>query len=109
MEEVISISKNEHCGEPDDVGPTSDMMPIDNMGPSGCPIGATGFEAHVDRMLVERSKLQEKIAKLDVFISGNKYKMLRQVQQDLLVAQYNAMLTYLGILEMRLKVEGVKL
>lgn len=44
-----------------------------------------------------------------MFIDGDKYKELPDYKQDLLVSQYNAMLTYLGILEMRLKVEGVKL
>lgn len=63
----------------------------------------------VNRMFAERADLQDKIVKLDAFIDGDKFNELPIVKKELLVAQYNAMLTYLGILEMRLKVEGVQL
>ena len=76
-------------------------------GPQGLP--GPAVEPFVARMLIERSELQEKIAKLDKFIDSNKFSELSVVKQDLLVSQYNAMLTYLGILEMRLKFEGVQL
>lgn len=92
MKEVISISKNDPTGEPGTRGPEGPKV-----------------EPFVARMLMEHAELREKITKLDVFIDGDKYKTLRQVQQDLLVAQYNVMLTYLGILEMRIKYEGVKI
>lgn len=92
MKEIISVSKNDPTGEPGTRGPEGPMV-----------------EPFVARMLMERVELKEKIDRLDMFIDGDKFKELPIVKQDLLVSQYNAMLTYLGILEMRLKIEGVKL
>ena len=88
MKEIIPISKNDPCGEPGQIGLI--------------------YPDYVNRMLLERFELREKITKLNKFIDGDKFKELPIVKQDLLVSQYNAMLTYLGILEMRLKIEGVK-
>ena len=105
MKEIIPVSKNDPCGEP---GAPNNVEPI-AMGPSGCPMGSPYSKLYVHRMIAERSELQEKITKLDTFIDGDKFRELSIVKQDLLVSQYNAMLTYLGILEMRLKFEGVKL
>lgn len=92
MEELVTVSKNDPVGESGTRGPEGPMV-----------------EPFVARMLMERVELKEKIDRLDMFIDGDKYKELPDYKQDLLVSQYNAMLTYLGILEMRLKVEGVKL
>lgn len=92
MKEVIPVSKNDPCGEPGTRGPEGPKV-----------------EPFVARMLMEHAELKEKINKLDAFIDGDKYVELPDYKQDLLVAQYNAMLTYLGILEMRLKCEGVKI
>lgn len=90
MKEVIPVSKNDPCGEPG-------------------AVGSAGLEPFVERMLVERIELKEKINKLDAFIDGDKYAKLPDYKQDALVNQYNAMLTYLGVLEMRIKFEGVKI
>lgn len=89
MKEIIPVSKNDPCGEPGQIGPI--------------------YPDYVNRMIFERNDLREKVTKLNKFIDGDKFSELTIVKQDLLVAQYNVMLTYLGILEMRLKVEGVKL
>lgn len=88
MEELVTVSKNDPTGEPGQIGPI--------------------YPDYVNRMLIEHSDLKEKITKLDKFIDSDKFSELSIVKQDLLVNQYNAMLTYLGILEMRLKIEGVK-
>lgn len=89
MKEIIPVSKNDPCGEPGQIGPI--------------------YPDYVNRMIFERSDLKEKVTKLDKFIDSDKFSELSIVKQDLLVNQYNAMLTYLGILEMRLKVEGVQI
>ena len=89
MKEIIPASKNDPCGEPGQIGPI--------------------YPDYVNRMIFERSDLKEKVAKLDKFIDSNKFSELSIVKQDLLVNQHNAMLTYLGILEMRLKFEGVQI
>lgn len=91
MEELVTVSKMTPTGEPGTRGPEGPKV-----------------EPFVARMLIERFELREKIIKLNKFIDGDKFKELPIVKQDLLVSQYNAMLTYLGILEMRLKIEGVK-
>lgn len=92
----LNCSDNGICYESDIRG---------SQGPEGPMV-----EPFVARMLIERFELREKkITKLNKFIDGDKFKELPIVKQDLLVSQYNAMLTYLGILEMRLKTEGVEL
>lgn len=92
MNNLKAVSCNDPTGEPGTRGPEGPKV-----------------EPFVARMLMEHAELQEKVTKLDKFIDSDKFSELSVVKQDLLVNQYNAMLTYLGILEMRLKVEGVKL
>lgn len=92
MNDLKAVSYNDPVGEPGTRGPEGPKV-----------------EPFVARMLMERTELKEKINKLDAFIDGDKYVELPDYKQDLLVSQYNAMLTYLGILEMRIKCEGVKI
>ena len=89
MKEIIPVSKNDPCGEPGQIGSI--------------------YPDYVNRMFIEYSDLKEKVTKLDKFIDSDKFSELSVVKQDLLINQYNAMLTYIGILGMRLKVEGVQI
>lgn len=89
MNELKAVSVNDSYGKQDIVG--------------------QNYPNFVNRMLFERIDLQEKIDKLDNFIDGDKFNKLPEMAQDLLIAQYNAMIAYLEILEIRIKFEGVKL
>ena len=58
-------------------------------------------------MLVELKELNDKIAKLDVFLNTDTYKNLDEHRSELLVLQRNAMVQYAMILACRCKAEGI--
>ena len=65
------------------------------------------MEKYQKRMLVELKELNDKIAKLDVFLDTDTYKNLDEHCCELLVLQRNAMVQYAMILSFRCKAEGI--
>lgn len=55
-----------------------------------------------ERVLKEKDELQEKYEKLSKFIGSDKFHVLDNENQDLLLAQQGAMQSYLVILMMRI-------
>lgn len=60
-------------------------------------------ETFLDRLYIEAEELAEKQAKLNDFLDSEKFKELSWEDQKLLEAQFGAMLTYLTILQVRIK------
>ena len=60
-------------------------------------------ETFLDRLYVESEELAEKQNKLNNFMSSEKFKSLWPEEQKLLEAQFGAMLSYLTILQLRIK------
>ncbi|MED5545655.1 MAG: hypothetical protein VYD90_10415 [Pseudomonadota bacterium] len=61
---------------------------------------------HVQRMKCEFDDLAERCSKLLAFLDTSVFEDLATLDQDLLVAQHTAMVTYLSILNIRLKQAG---
>lgn len=57
---------------------------------------------HQERVIAERDELAERLTKLSVFEHSAAFYALTKVEQNLLVAQAAAMLTYVSILNMRI-------
>ena len=57
----------------------------------------------IERLRQERDELEEKITKIKSFNNSESFEYLDKEDQDLLIAQENAMVTYHSILQMRLK------
>ena len=55
----------------------------------------------LDRMSIEENELADRIEKLAVFISGDKYKELDNATRAMLAAQYSSMSAYLHVLRLR--------
>lgn len=66
-------------------------------------------EAFVTRMKTEYKELDEKIGKLSDFFKGEIYKSLPNEEQEDMVIQYHAMISYLVALGARLKRKGVNI
>ena len=60
-------------------------------------------DGHVQRMLDEMNQLDNRVGKLSVFISGEVFDALPQLEQYMLTAQLAAMQSYQAILSVRLK------
>lgn len=56
----------------------------------------------IQRLHRERDALEAKTEKLCKFISSRRHEELPDFQREMLVAQYHAMQTYLGILKLRI-------
>lgn len=54
------------------------------------------------RLLEERDQLQERVTKLDKFLDSTIYETISEVQQELLLSQFEAMVDYLDILNARI-------
>ena len=65
-------------------------------------------ETFLDRLKIEAEELAEKQSKLNNFIGTEKFKELRWEQQRLIEAQFGAMLSYLTILQVRIKLSSPK-
>lgn len=65
------------------------------------------MEKYQKRMFVELKELNDKIAKLDVFLNTDTYKKLDEHCRELLVLQRNAMVQYAMILTCRCKAEDI--
>ena len=60
------------------------------------------MEAFVERMIVEKDELQDKVTKLENFINGEKFRELRGLEQVYLKEQLKFMRGYLSVLRQRI-------
>ena len=60
------------------------------------------MEAFVERMIVEKDELQDKVTKLENFINGEKFKELKGLEQVYLKEQLKFMRGYLSVLRQRI-------
>ena len=60
------------------------------------------MEAFVERMIVEKDELQDKVTKLENFINGEKFKELKGLEQVYLKEQLSFMRGYLSMLRQRI-------
>ena len=60
------------------------------------------MEAFVERMIVEKNELQDKVTKLENFINGEKFKELKGLEQVYLKEQLKFMKGYLNVLRQRI-------
>ena len=56
------------------------------------------MEAFVERMIVEKDELQDKVTKLENFVNGEKFKELKGLEQVYLKEQLSFMRGYLSVL-----------
>lgn len=67
-------------------------------------MSSRNLQPHQQRVVNEKSELDEKISLLEVFINDNPiYKKLDDLEQDRLVRQLDVMKQYSNILEERIK------
>ena len=60
------------------------------------------MEAFIERMIVEKNELQDKVTKLENFINGEKFKELKGIEQVYLKEQLKFMKGYLSVLRQRI-------
>ncbi|MGP1494957.1 MAG: crAss001_48 related protein [Streptobacillus sp.] len=60
------------------------------------------MEAFVERMIVEKDELQDKVTKLENFVNGEKFKELKGLEQVYLKEQLKFMRGYLSVLRQRI-------
>ena len=60
------------------------------------------MEAFVERMIVEKDELQDKVTKLENFVNGEKIKELKGLEQVYLKEQLSFMRGYLSVLRQRI-------
>lgn len=60
------------------------------------------MEAFIERMIVEKNELQDKVTKLENFINGEKFKELKGLEQVYLKEQLKFMKCYLSVLRQRI-------
>ena len=60
------------------------------------------MEAFVERMIVEKDELQDKVTKLENFVNGEKFGELRGLEQVYLKEQLKFMRGYLSVLRQRI-------
>jgi len=60
------------------------------------------MEAFVERMIVEKDELQDKVTKLENFVNGEKFKELKGLEQVYLKEQLSFMRGYLSVLRQRI-------
>lgn len=61
------------------------------------------MQPHEQRVVDEKAELDEKISKLETFLSSDFYETLKRTSKELLVLQYAYMKNYSDILEQRIK------
>jgi len=59
-------------------------------------------EAFVERMVVEKNELQDRVTKLENFVNGEKFKELKGLEQVYLKEQLSFMRGYLSVLRQRI-------
>ena len=60
------------------------------------------MEAFIQRMIIEKDELQDKVTKLENFINGEKFKELKGLEQVYLKEQLKFMRGYLSVLRQRI-------
>lgn len=60
------------------------------------------MEAFIERIVVEKDELQDKVTKLENFINGEKFKELKGLEQVYLKEQLTHMRAYLSVLRQRI-------
>ncbi|ATV34607.1 MULTISPECIES: crAss001_48 related protein [Fusobacterium] len=60
------------------------------------------MEAFIERMIVEKNELQDKVTKLENFVTGEKFKELKGLEQVYLKEQLKFMKGYLSVLRQRI-------
>lgn len=60
------------------------------------------MEAFVERMIVEKNELQDKVTKLENFVIGEKFNELKGLEQVYLKEQLKFMRGYLSVLRQRI-------
>ncbi|VTX56633.1 hypothetical protein KST04_02855 [Fusobacterium vincentii] len=60
------------------------------------------MEAFVERMVVEKDELQDRVTKLENFVNGEKFKELKGLEQVYLKEQLSFMRGYLSVLRQRI-------
>lgn len=60
------------------------------------------METFVERMIVEKDELQDKVTKLENFVNGEKFRELRGLEQVYLKEQLKFMRGYLSVLRQRI-------
>ena len=60
------------------------------------------MEAFVERMVVEKNELQDRVTKLENFVNGEKFKELKGLEQVYLKEQLSFMRGYLSVLRQRI-------
>mgnify|MGYP003181960857 FL=1 len=60
------------------------------------------MEAFVERMVVEKNELQDRVTKLENFVNGEKFKELKGLEQVYLKEQLKFMRGYLSVLRQRI-------
>ena len=60
------------------------------------------MEAFIERMIVEKNELQDKVTKLENFVNGEKFRELRGLEQVYLKEQLKFMRGYLSVLRQRI-------
>ena len=60
------------------------------------------MEAFVERMIVEKDELQDKVTKLENFVNGEKFRELRGLEQVYLKEQLKFKRGYLSVLRQRI-------
>jgi hypothetical protein len=60
------------------------------------------MEAFVERMVVEKNELQDRVTKLENFVNGEKFRELKGLEQVYLKEQLKFMRGYLSVLRQRI-------
>lgn len=60
------------------------------------------MEAFIERIIIEKDELQDKVTKLENFINGEKFKELKGLEQVYLKEQLKFMRGYLSVLRQRI-------
>ena len=60
------------------------------------------MEAFVERMVVEKNELQDRVTKLENFVNGEKFRELKGLDQVYLKEQLKFMRGYLSVLRQRI-------
>lgn len=60
------------------------------------------MEAFVERMIVEKDELQDRVTKLENFVNGEKFRELKGLEQVYLKEQLKFMRGYLSVLRQRI-------
>ena len=60
------------------------------------------MESFIERMIIEKDELQDKVTKLEKFLNGEKFRELKGLEQVYLKEQLKFMRGYLSVLRQRI-------